>query len=278
MDENELNARIARLEDRVSSLSAARKRRWWRIVCFMLVPMFLTAGTVTKPYTFSSGQSISSAQVNSDFNTLYSLVNGNIGSTNLSSDAGSLTKVSAGLITASGGNIGIGTASPAANLDVAGTVRMTGLSLSTNPSNGYVLTSDSNGTGTWQALPASPKGFSDGQQTISASSGWFSGLSYQTISQITVTVAPGQRVLIMCSGVCSSNNGGGTLDFYLNPAWSGIPDPYVYCQASAQAYPFAFQWLDAGRSGSVTYTLQARDATSGDAGTIHSCVLTAIVG
>ncbi len=49
------------------------------------------------------------------------------------------------------GNVGIGTASPASRLDVSGTAEMTGFKLTTSPTAGYVLTSDSAGNGTWQA-------------------------------------------------------------------------------------------------------------------------------
>lgn len=48
-----------------------------------------------------------------------------------------------------GGNVGIGTA-PSSTLDVAGTVRMTGLSLTSGGGAGKVLTSDASGNGTWQ--------------------------------------------------------------------------------------------------------------------------------
>ncbi|MDD5006416.1 MAG: hypothetical protein PHS33_07980 [Candidatus Omnitrophica bacterium] len=52
------------------------------------------------------------------------------------------------------GDVGIGTANPTSKLDVNGTATMTGFKLTTSPSNGYILTSDANGTGTWQQIAA----------------------------------------------------------------------------------------------------------------------------
>jgi|GEM_PF-2289630 len=48
------------------------------------------------------------------------------------------------------GDMGIGTASPQAKLDVNGTVRMDGFKLDSSSTSGYVLTCDSSGNGTWQ--------------------------------------------------------------------------------------------------------------------------------
>ena len=53
-----------------------------------------------------------------------------------------------------GTNVGINTLLPGTALDVNGAARMTGFNLSTAPTNGYVLTSDANGNGTWVASPA----------------------------------------------------------------------------------------------------------------------------
>jgi len=58
------------------------------------------------------------------------------------------------LIRASGG-VGIGTASPAQQLDVAGTTQMTGFKMPPGAGSGLVLTSDATGVGTWQSVGSS---------------------------------------------------------------------------------------------------------------------------
>ncbi|MFA6177802.1 MAG: hypothetical protein WC694_02835 [Candidatus Paceibacterota bacterium] len=58
-----------------------------------------------------------------------------------------------GLIVQSG-KVGIGVASPAQKLDVAGTIQATGLKITTGATAGKVLTSDALGVATWQAAAA----------------------------------------------------------------------------------------------------------------------------
>ena len=54
------------------------------------------------------------------------------------------------LISATGG-VGIGKNDPQEQLDVDGTVQMTGIKMTTDPINGFVLTSNADGVGKWQA-------------------------------------------------------------------------------------------------------------------------------
>ena len=55
------------------------------------------------------------------------------------------------LYVAPDGKVGIGTQSPGEKLDVKGTVQATGFKMPTGASAGYILTSDGNGVGQWQA-------------------------------------------------------------------------------------------------------------------------------
>ena len=58
----------------------------------------------------------------------------------------------------SNGYVGIGTTAPGAKLEVVGTARMTGFQLGTSATAGHVLTANTSGVGTWQALPSGGTG------------------------------------------------------------------------------------------------------------------------
>jgi len=57
------------------------------------------------------------------------------------------------------GNVGIGTTTPLAMLDVAGPIAVDGFQMGSRVPAGHVLTADASGVGTWQAPPAGGSGF-----------------------------------------------------------------------------------------------------------------------
>ena len=84
--------------------------------------------------------------------TLFTVVGGNVG-------IGTWTAAGGNLIVNGGGNVGIGSAWPGRALDVNGTARMTGFTLTGNgANNGYVMVGNSVGIGTW--MPFSTLGTS----------------------------------------------------------------------------------------------------------------------
>ena len=85
----------------------------------------VSADPVTKPHTFTSGGVISASQFNDNFDTLYTVVNGNLSSGNLKSDTASLLKVSGGLMSATASNVGIGAVYPQVRFQIQN-VRSTG--------------------------------------------------------------------------------------------------------------------------------------------------------
>lgn len=68
------------------------------VLAAMITSFVIYAGTVSKPYTFTTGSTISASEVNSNFDTLYTLVNGNLDDNNISGISGS--KINAGEVSA----------------------------------------------------------------------------------------------------------------------------------------------------------------------------------
>jgi len=117
--------RLTELETEVRSLRRRQRRVRTLLIVVIgsVVCLLLTAGTVSKPNTFAAGTAISASEVNANFDTLYNLVNGNIDSANLSSDANSIDKITGGLITISSDGA---KARIVGALDVSGTLEADG--------------------------------------------------------------------------------------------------------------------------------------------------------
>ena len=104
-----------------------------------------------------------------------------------------------------GTNLGIGSTTPGQKLDVQGTLRTTGFNLSTSPTNGYVLTTDASGNGTWQA------GGGSSQWTVSGSNIYNSNAGNVGVG----STVPGQKLdvqgtLRSIGGIFTGNVGIGT--------------------------------------------------------------------
>jgi len=65
------------------------------VIVLFSISIIGIAGTVTKTYTFSSGDVVSASKINTNFDTLYTLVNGNLDDSNISGISGS--KITSGV-------------------------------------------------------------------------------------------------------------------------------------------------------------------------------------
>jgi hypothetical protein len=68
------------------------------VIALFLISIIGIAGTVTKTYTFSSGDVVSASKINTNFDNLYTLVNGNLDDSNISGISGS--KITSGTVAA----------------------------------------------------------------------------------------------------------------------------------------------------------------------------------
>ena len=62
-------------------------RKLWLLIAALFLSSTAFGGVVSKPYTFTDGTVAVAAEVNSDFDTLYTVVNGNLGTDNLATDS-----------------------------------------------------------------------------------------------------------------------------------------------------------------------------------------------
>ena len=71
----------------------------------------------------------------------------------------------------SNGNVGIGTVSPSQKLEVAGTIKSTGIQIGTTTTAGHVLTADASGVGTWQVASSGGSHWSESGGNLYRSTG-----------------------------------------------------------------------------------------------------------
>jgi hypothetical protein len=105
------------------------------------------------------------------------------------------------------GNLGIGNTSPAQALDVTGTVKMTGFQLTTGASNGSVLTSDGSGVGTWQTVSGTISGLNAGYLPKAASA---TSLADSVIFALNNSIGIGTTTPVSGVSIMNGNLGIGT--------------------------------------------------------------------
>lgn len=132
----------------------------------------------------------------------------------ITADAGSVVIAGAGGLQVDG-NLGLGTATPTAKLDVVGTAKVTGFNMATGAGNGRVLTSDASGTGSWQSV--SGWGLTGNSGTNPASQ--FVGTADNQAFHLRVN---GQNALRIIPGPTSPNLVGGSASNFLGSGLQGV--------------------------------------------------------
>jgi hypothetical protein len=169
----------------------------------------LFADTVTYPGAYSTGDLITALGINTRFETLYNVLDGeDIDNTNLSSDAASLEKVSAGVMISSGGEIGIGTASPVQIFQVGDGAGSNYALFYTNPGEAYrsgiLLTNAANSDSGSTSLKFSSAYNGNGATTGTAKIGFVNNADKETFqnggAQIVLQNGTGDVTLCESSG------------------------------------------------------------------------------
>ncbi|MCL4222761.1 MAG: hypothetical protein KJZ65_15485 [Phycisphaerales bacterium] len=110
-------------------------------------------------------------------------------------------------------NVGIGTASPTAKLEVIGTVKSGGLQMTSGAVAGHVLTSDAAGNGIWKTTPGGVvyANFTSGPSNTP------SAINQFLSPTLTVTISAGQKIVVIANRAfgTTSAGGAGNLDLYI---------------------------------------------------------------
>ncbi len=163
----------------------------------------------------------------------------------------------------SDGFVGIGTTAPAEKLHVNGSFRLT----NGTQAAGRILTSDANGTGTWQTPPVQPVVYSETTSPYGSTT---------TRKTITITTNNATDKVLLLGEFDYSKDGSSS---YTSLAiWRGgteIAETSIYSTADADNTVFV-QWVDTPGLGTFTYTLQDRSGAGGYS-TIYGSMLTAVV-
>ena len=167
------------------------------------------------------------------------------------------------MVIESSGEVGIGTTDPAAKLHVNGSFRLSNGTQAT----GRVLTSDVNGTGTWQTPSVQPVIYSE------TTSPYGSTTTRKTISVTTISAT--DKVLLLGEFDFAKSATSSYVSFGI---WRGvveIAETSIYANANADNTCFV-QWVDTPGIGTFTYTIRDR-AGAGGYSIIYGSMLTAVV-
>ncbi|MFH2141605.1 MAG: hypothetical protein ABIJ97_04225 [Bacteroidota bacterium] len=161
------------------------------------------------------------------------------------------------------GNVGIGTTAPATKLHVNGSFR---LSDGTQAA-GRVLTSDANGTGTWQVPSVSPVIYSETTMPYGSTT------TRKTI--VVTTTSATDKVLLLGEFDFAKDGSQSYVSFGIWRGATEIAETSIFATAWADNTCFV-QWVDVPGIGTFTYTIQDR-AGGGGYDTIYGSMLTAVV-